>query len=87
MEGASFECATIAVVVPAEESGWSRRRNLLLAEYEQIAWKLFAQHGFREVTVDEIIQAIWKVVRARSSFICLKLKQQLTALGYPQPLA
>ncbi len=30
------------VSVAAGESGWSRRRNLLLAEYEQIAWKLFA---------------------------------------------
>ena len=38
-----------------------------------------------ELTVDEIIQAIWKVVRTRSSGICLKLKQQLTTLGYQQP--
>jgi AcrR family transcriptional regulator len=41
-------------VVTVEVSGWSRRRNLLEAQYEQIAWKLFAERGFKEVTVDEI---------------------------------
>ena len=41
----------------AEESGWTRRRSLLLAKYEQIAWELFAQQGFRDVTVDEIAVA------------------------------
>ena len=41
----------------AVESGWSRRRNLLQAKYEQIAWDLFAQQGFKEVTVDEIAEA------------------------------
>lgn len=44
----------------------NRRRNLLLAEYEQIAWKLFAQYGFREVTVDEIAEAAG--VSARTLF-------------------
>ncbi len=41
----------------AEESGWTRRRSTLLAKYEQIAWGLFADRGFREVTVDEIAEA------------------------------
>ena len=41
----------------AEESGWTRRRSMLLAKYEQIAWELFAQQGFRDVTVDEIAAA------------------------------
>ena len=40
-----------------EESGWSRRRSLLQAEYEQVAWGLFADRGFRDVTVDEIADA------------------------------
>ncbi len=38
----------------AEQSGWTRRRSMLLAKYEQIAWELFAREGFRDVTVDEI---------------------------------
>jgi AcrR family transcriptional regulator len=49
-----------------EESGWSRRRNLLQATYEQIAWRLFADRGFREVTVDDIADAAG--VSARTLF-------------------
>jgi len=48
------------------ESGWSRRRNVLQAKYEQIAWGLFAERGFREVTVDEIAEAAG--VSARTLF-------------------
>ena len=59
-------CATIAVVTSIEESGWSRRRSLLQAKYEQIAWRLFADRGFREVTVDEIAEAAG--VSARTLF-------------------
>jgi len=44
-------------VTDAEESGWTRRRSMLLAKYEQIAWGLFAREGFRNVTVDEIAVA------------------------------
>ena len=58
--------ATIAVVKSIEESGWSRRRNLLQAKYEQIAWRLFADRGFREVTVDDIAEAAG--VSARTLF-------------------
>jgi AcrR family transcriptional regulator len=39
---------------------------VLLAKYEQIAWKLFAQRGFRDVTVDEIAEAAG--VSARTLF-------------------
>ena len=60
------QLATIAVVNSVEESGWSRRRNLLEAKYEQIAWRLFAERGFREVTVDEIAEAAG--VSARTLF-------------------
>jgi len=38
-----------------------------------------------ELGVDDLIAAIWKVIRSRMSLICLKLKQRLTSLGYPQP--
>ena len=54
------------MVSDGEESGWSRRRNLLQAKYEQIAWELFAQRGFKEVTVDEIAEAAG--VSARTLF-------------------
>jgi AcrR family transcriptional regulator len=76
---ASLACATIAVVAPEEESGWNRRRNLLLAEYEQIAWKLFAQHGFRAVTVDEIAEAAG--VAARTLFRYFPTKEDFL-LGF-----
>ncbi len=65
--------------VAADESGWSRRRNLLLAEYEQIAWKLFAQHGFREVTVDEIAETAG--VSARTLFRYFPTKEDFL-LGF-----
>jgi AcrR family transcriptional regulator len=76
---ASLACATIAVVAPTEESGWNRRRTLLLAEYEQIAWKLFAQRGFREVTVDEIAEAAG--VSARTLFRYFPTKEDFL-LGF-----
>jgi AcrR family transcriptional regulator len=66
-------------VALAEESGWNRRRNLLLAEYEQIAWKLFAQYGFREVTVDEIAEAAG--VSARTLFRYFPTKEDFL-LGF-----
>jgi TetR/AcrR family transcriptional regulator, regulator of mycofactocin system len=72
-------CATIALVAPAEESGWSRRRNVLLARYEQIAWQLFAQRGFREVTVDEIAEAAG--VSARTLFRYFPTKEEFL-LGF-----
>lgn len=67
------------VSVAMDESGWSRRRNLLLAEYEQIAWKLFAQHGFREVTVDEIAESAG--VSARTLFRYFPTKEDFL-LGF-----
>jgi AcrR family transcriptional regulator len=73
-------CAKIfSVSVAADESGWSRRRNLLLAQYEQIAWKLFAQHGFREVTVDEIAETA--DVSARTLFRYFSTKEDFL-LGF-----
>jgi AcrR family transcriptional regulator len=67
------------VGVAVDESGWSRRRNLLLARYEQIAWKLFAQHGFRNVTIDEIAEAAG--VSARTLFRYFPTKEDFL-LGF-----
>jgi AcrR family transcriptional regulator len=67
------------VSVAPDESGWSRRRNLLLAEYEQIAWKLFAQYGFGEVTVDEIAETAG--VSARTLFRYFPTKEDFL-LGF-----
>jgi AcrR family transcriptional regulator len=67
------------VTVAGEESGWSRRRSLLQAKYEQIAWGLFAQRGFREVTVDEIAEAAG--VSARTLFRYFPSKEDFL-LGY-----
>lgn len=61
------------------ESGWSIRRNNLLAEYEQIAWRLFAQRGFRDVTVDEIAETAG--VSARTLFRYFPTKEDLL-LGF-----
>jgi AcrR family transcriptional regulator len=55
-----------AVAISADESGWSRRRSLLQARYEQIAWGLFAKRGFRNVTVEDIAEAAG--VSARTLF-------------------
>ncbi len=57
------------MVSDGEESGWSRRRNLLQAKYEQIAWELFAQRGFKEVTVDEIAEAAGVSARTRVRYV------------------
>lgn len=57
---------SFAVTFPVDESGWERRRSLLQAKYEQIAWGLFAKHGFRDVTVEEIAEAAG--VSARTLF-------------------
>jgi TetR/AcrR family transcriptional regulator, regulator of mycofactocin system len=54
------------VTFSADESGWEKRRSLLQAKYEQIAWGLFAKHGFRDVTVEEIAEAA--AVSARTLF-------------------
>lgn len=43
--------------VTEEPSGWDRRRQLLLGEYERVALELFADRGFHTVTVDEIAEA------------------------------
>lgn len=62
-----------------EESGWTRRRSMLLAKYEQIAWELFAKEGFSDVTVDEIASAAG--VSARTLFRYFPTKEDFL-LGF-----
>ena len=66
-------------VTDPEESGWTRRRSMLLAKYEQIAWELFAKEGFRDVTVDDIAAAAG--VSARTLFRYFPTKEDLL-LGF-----
>ena len=54
------------MAISADGSGWGRRRSLLQARYEQIAWGLFAKRGFRDVTVEDIAEAAG--VSARTLF-------------------
>ena len=54
------------MTIPTEESGWDRRRSLLQANYEQIAWTALCRAWLREVTVDEIAEAAG--VSARTLF-------------------
>lgn len=48
---------SLVMVDPDPESGWDRRRSLLLSRYERVAWELFASRGFGAVTVDDIAMA------------------------------
>ncbi len=63
------------------ESGWARRRHLLLTTYERVAWELFAARGFPGVTVDEIAEAAG--VSTRTLFRYFPTKEDLL-LGYPR---
>jgi AcrR family transcriptional regulator len=68
-----------SVTLSVDESGWERRRSLLQAQYEQIAWDLFAKHGFRDVTVEEIAEA--SGVSARTLFRYFPVKEDFL-LGF-----
>jgi len=68
-----------SVTILVDESGWDRRRSLLQAKYEQIAWDLFAKHGFRDVTVEEIAEA--SGVSARTLFRYFPTKEDFL-LGF-----
>ena len=67
------------MTIAADESGWGRRRSLLQARYEQIAWELFAKRGFGEVTVEQIAEAAG--VSARTLFRYFPSKEDFL-LGY-----
>jgi AcrR family transcriptional regulator len=68
-----------SVTIAMDESGWERRRSLLQAKYEQIAWDLFAKHGFRDVTVEEIAEV--SGVSARTLFRYFPVKEDFL-LGF-----
>jgi AcrR family transcriptional regulator len=68
-------------VEDVEASGWSRRRNILQAKYEELAWGLFAKRGFKEVTVDEIAEAAG--VSPRTLFRYFPSKDDFL-LGFPR---
>jgi AcrR family transcriptional regulator len=68
-----------SVTFSVDESGWDRRRSLLQARYEQIAWGLFVKHGFRNVTVEEIAEAAG--VSARTLFRYFPIKEDFL-LGF-----
>ncbi|MCU4186803.1 TetR/AcrR family transcriptional regulator [Acidiferrimicrobium sp. IK] len=62
-------------------SGWDRRREALLGRYEQVALELFAKRGFREVTMDEVADAIG--VSGRTLFRYFATKEDVL-LGLPR---
>jgi AcrR family transcriptional regulator len=65
----------------AAESGWDRRRKLLLSEYEQIALELFAERGFKNVTFDEISEVAG--VSGRTLFRYFATKEEFL-LSFPR---
>ena len=67
------------MVDPDLESGWDRRRSVLLSRYERIAWELFASRGFGTVTVDDIAMAAG--VSSRTIFRYFPTKEDLL-LGF-----
>src|SRR5579883_2652274 len=65
----------------SEGSGWERRRQVLLSEYERVALELFAARGFKAVTVDDIADAAG--VSARTLFRYFPTKEEFL-LAYPR---
>ncbi len=63
------------------DSGWDRRRRLLLSEYERVALELFATNGFRSVSVDDIAAAAG--VSGRTLFRYFPTKEEYL-LGFPR---
>jgi AcrR family transcriptional regulator len=53
-------------VPESQASGWQSRRRALFDEYERVALGLFAERGFRTVTIDEVAEAAG--VSARTLF-------------------
>ena len=62
-------------------TGWDRRRTLRLTEYEHTALTLFAERGFRDVTIDDIAEVAG--VSARTLFRYFPTKEDFL-LGRPR---
>lgn len=70
-----------AVPHTSPQSGWDRRRTVLLERYERIALELFAERGYRNVTVDDV--AVAAGVSARTMFRYFPTKEDFL-LGMPR---
>ena len=66
---------------PEAMSGWDRRRSILVSGYEKIALELFAERGYRSVTVDDI--AAQAGVSTRTLFRYFRTKEDCL-LGLPR---
>jgi AcrR family transcriptional regulator len=68
----------------SQQSGWDRRRTVLLERYERIALEQFAARGFRNVTIDDI--AAVAGVSARTLFRYFPTKDDFL-VGMPRRFA
>ncbi len=62
-------------------TGWDRRRQLLLTEYEQVGLDLFAERGYRDVTIDDIADAAG--VSTRTLYRYFPTKEEIL-LAFPR---
>ena len=51
-----MDVQNVAVSEMSVAPGWQRRRQILFDEYERVAITLFAERGYRSVTVEEIAE-------------------------------
>ena len=62
-------------------TGWDRRRELLLTEYEQVGLGLFAERGYKDVTIDDIAEVAG--VSARTLYRYFPTKEEIL-LAFPR---
>lgn len=62
-------------------SGWDERRDRISGEYERVAVRLFAERGFRHVTVDDVAAELG--VSARTLFRYFPSKEDML-LAFPR---
>lgn len=69
-------------------ANWSLVAPAVWAVVHDIGVEIRTQHqGPGEVTAEELIAGVWKVVGERQSAICLRLKTRLNTLGFTPPPA